>query len=570
MRVTPRLGLIVVIVVAVAAVGYYVSTQTSNDIGARRDVMSYEDAVGELSDQLVNISWSKGIVSGVTTVAEQATSLADTLPPITTFPLVVDVPSGGDVTAEIFVSSEKSGTGTDGWMAEAARAFNTQNQKLKSGRGAKIEIRKIASGTGYQFIGSRKHLPDGYSPSNHLWVQMAAAQGVAMTPIRERTVRNIAGIVMKSRVAEELKASFGDVTVPNIVNAVVQRKIATGYTNPYASSTGLNFLVTVLATFAEGDEAKLLSPAVVSAFESFQIGVPFVALTTLQMRDSVRQDGSLDAFVMEYQTYVKTDELKSGYEFVPFGVLHDNPLYAVGQPGPDKLEVLELFAEFLEQDKYQRLAEDYGFNPTIQHDPPFELPGGATLIRAQKVWKEKKDAGRPIAAVFLSDVSGSMQGSRLSQLKKALTGGSGFILPTNAIGLVQFSHEVTVLLPIKPFELLHKSAFLTAVKQLETSGQTAMYDGIAVALNLLIEEKRKRPEVKPMLFVLTDGQSGSGLSFDEMSPVIRGLRIPVYTIGFEADLEELSRLSSLVEAASLKAGEGDLRYKIGALLNSQM
>ena len=570
MHVTPRLGLIVVIVVAVAGVGYYVLTQTSNDIGARRDVMSYEDAVGELSDQLVNISWSKGIVSGVTTVAEQATSLADTLPPITTFPLVVDVPSGGNVTAEIFVSSEKSGTGTDGWMAEAARAFNTQNQKLKSGRGAKIEIRKIASGTGYQFIGSRKHLPDGYSPSNHLWVQMAAAQGVAMTPIRERTVRNIAGIVMKSRVAEELKASFGDVTVPNIVNAVVQRKIATGYTNPYASSTGLNFLVTVLATFAEGDEAKLLSPAVVSAFESFQIGVPFVALTTLQMRDSVRQDGSLDAFVMEYQTYVKTDELKSGYEFVPFGVLHDNPLYAVGQPGPDKLEVLELFAEFLEQDKYQRLAEDYGFNPTIQHDPPFELPGGATLIRAQKVWKEKKDAGRPIAAVFLSDVSGSMQGSRLSQLKKALTGGSGFILPTNAIGLVQFSHEVTVLLPIKPFELLHKSAFLTAVKQLETSGQTAMYDGIAVALNLLIEEKRKRPEVKPMLFVLTDGQSGSGLTFDEMSPVIRGLRIPVYTIGFEADLEELSRLSSLVEAASLKAGEGDLRYKIGALLNSQM
>ncbi len=570
MRVTPRLGLIVVIVVAVAAVGYYVSTQTSNDIGARRDVMSYEDAVGELSDQLVNISWSKGIVSGVTTVAEQATSLADTLPPITTFPLVVDVPSGGDVTAEIFVSSEKSGTGTDGWMAEAARAFNTQNQKLKSGRGAKIEIRKIASGTGYQFIGSRKHLPDGYSPSNHLWVQMAAAQGVAMTPIRERTVRNIAGIVMKSRVAEELKASFGDVTVPNIVNAVVQRKIATGYTNPYASSTGLNFLVTVLATFAEGDEAKLLSPAVVSAFESFQIGVPFVALTTLQMRDSVRQDGSLDAFVMEYQTYVKTDELKSGYEFVPFGVLHDNPLYAVGQPGPDKLEVLELFAEFLEQDKYQRLAEDYGFNPTIQHDPPFELPSGATLIRAQKVWKEKKDAGRPIAAVFLCDVSGSMQGSRLSQLKKALTGGSSFILPTNAIGLVQFSHEVTVLLPIKSFKLLHKSAFLTAVKHMETSGQTAMYDGIAVALNLLIEEKRNRPEVKPMLFVLTDGQSGSGLSFDEMSPVIRGLRIPVYTIGFEADLEELSRLSSLVEAASLKAGEGDLRYKIGALLNSQM
>ena len=39
---------------------------------------------------------------------------------------------------------------------------------------------------------------------------------------------------------------------------------------------------------------------------------------------------------------------------------------------------------------------------------------------------------------------------------------------------------------------------------------------------------------------------------------------------FEADVKELGRLSSLVEAASLNASEADLRYKIGALLNSQM
>ena len=88
---------------------------------------------------------------------------------------------------------------------------------------------------------------------------MAAAQGVVMTPVREVTVRNVAGIVMKSAVAKELKESYGALTVPNIVNAVVQGKIATGYTNPYASSTGLNFLVTVLATFAEGDEARIVT-----------------------------------------------------------------------------------------------------------------------------------------------------------------------------------------------------------------------------------------------------------------------------------------------------------------------
>ena len=37
-----------------------------------------------------------------------------------------------------------------------------------------------------------------------------------------------------------------------------------GYTDPFASSTGLNFLVTVLQSFANGEETRMLSPDVVS------------------------------------------------------------------------------------------------------------------------------------------------------------------------------------------------------------------------------------------------------------------------------------------------------------------
>ncbi|MFQ5973491.1 MAG: VWA domain-containing protein [Alphaproteobacteria bacterium] len=563
------------ILVAIAIVAVFFGSKALYQWGSERGfdgqpAMSYEDSVDTLQGLLEDVDWGENFVSRVSTVSVETASLSDTLPEIGTFPLVVDVPAGGNVVAEIFVSTEKSGTGTDGWMAQAAEDFNAANNRLKNGKGAKIRIRKIASGTGYQFIASRKHQPDAYSPSNHLWVRMAESHGVAMRPIREKTVRNVAGIVMKTSVAEQLTQSYGTLSVPNIVNAVVQGNIATGYTNPYASSTGLNFLVTVLGTFANGDESNMLSPEVVSAFESFQRGIPFVALTTLQMRDSVRRDGSLDAFVMEYQTFVKTDELRSGFEFIPFGLLHDNPLYAVGNPGPDKLEALELFADFLERDKYRRLASDYGFNPSLDHEAPFEIPEGGTLVEAQRIWKEKKDAGRPIVAVFVSDVSGSMGGTRLSGLKRALRDGSSFIEPTNSIGLVQFNDDVDVVLPIRPFELLHKSAFHAAVTRMEAGGGTAMYDGIAVALSLLVKEVEKQPDAKPLLFVLTDGKTNEGMSFSRMSRVITGLRIPVYTIGFEADLDELGRLSSLVEAANLNAGEQDVRFKIGALLNSQM
>ncbi len=89
-------------------------------------------------------------------------------------------------------------------------------------------------------------------------------------------------------------------------------------------------------------------------------------------------------------------------------------------------------------------------------------------------------------------------------------------------------------------------------------------------MSLLLKAKEADPKVKPMLFVLTDGQTQSGLKFGDMRAVIEGVRVPVYTIGYEADLKELKRLSSLVEAASINAGEGQIEYKIGALLNAQM
>jgi Ca-activated chloride channel family protein len=343
-----------------------------------------------------------------------------------------------------------------------------------------------------------------------------------------------------------------------------------GYTDPFASSTGLNFLVTVLQTFAKGDETQLLSPEVVSAFEVFQRGVPFVALTTIQMRESVDRDGSLDAFVMEYQTFASDQSLKSGYEFIPFGVAHDNPLYMVGDQPEEISEVLQAFAGMAAEKPFADLSRKYGFDPPAGYQAPYAAPAGELIIRAQQVWKEKKNAGRPIAAVFVCDTSGSMSAVRIKGLRDALTKASAFIAPTASIGMVTFSDDVKILLPIRPFNLNQKGALVAAAESLREGGSTAMYDGLAVALSMLAEEQKKRPEVKPMLFVLTDGETNRGLVFDNMRGIIEGLGVPVYTIGFEANIEELKRLSSLVEAASLTADKDDIAYKLSALFNAEM
>ncbi len=249
--------------------------------------MNYDQAGDRLQQLVKNVPWSENFVQRRAQIELGASQdLKAMLPGIDEFSLMNRPQSrGGDIVLEIFASTEKSGSDTDGWLVEVADKFNAANQSLDSGPAIKVRIRKIASGTGYQFIASRKYLPDAFSPSSHLWVQMSAAHGIKMTPIREKLVGNIAGIVMKDSVAEELKAAYGTLGIKNLIDAVVQGKIAMGYTNPFASSTGLNFLFTVLASFAGGDEALMLDSTVISAFGSFQQGVPFVRQTTLQMRE---------------------------------------------------------------------------------------------------------------------------------------------------------------------------------------------------------------------------------------------------------------------------------------------
>ena len=500
---------------------------------------------------------------------------ASALPPLPNlaekYPLVVEANSADAVAVEIFVSTEKSGTGRDGWMREAAEAFNSSDSRTPSGKSAQVEIRRIPSGVGFQFISAGEHTPDAFSPSNHLWIRMVEARGVAVSPVLEETVRNVPGIVMRNNTANEIIERHQELTLEHVVNDVLQGKFAMGYTNPTASSTGLNFLISTLFSFAGGDHDAMLSDDVTSAFEQFQRGVPFVAMTTLQMRESVQRGGALDAFVMEHQTFVATKpDMTSDYEFFPFGIPHSNPLYALGTPTAEERGVLESFGQYLQSDEWTSKGREYGFGGLQDYLGAYELPDGDVLIQAQRIWKEKKDAGRPVIGVFLCDVSGSMAGTRLNSLKRGLLASTDLISEENHIGLVTFSDDVNIDLVPNQFNLLQKAAFHAGVEDLIARGNTAMYDGIAASLSLLLEARRNVEDAKLVLIVLSDGATNTGLGFDELADVVSGLKIPIYTVGYEADLEELGLVSSAVEAATWDAKQGDVGHILGSLFNAQL
>ncbi len=339
-----------------------------------------------------------------------------------------------------------------------------------------------------------------------------------------------------------------------------------GYTNPYASATGLNFLISTLQTYNAQDP---LHEEAMDGFQSFQANVPFVAYTTLQMRDAA-ETGTLDGFVMEYQTYINDSELARKYEFTPFGFLHTNPLYTTRDTAEEKKEILRMFAQFCQTEENQALAEEYGFNVDVNYTVEQREVDGTTLLSAQELWKKEKDSGKPILAVFVADVSGSMDGEPLNSLKTSLINGMKYINTTNYVGLVSYSDEVVIHVPVGQFNLNQQSAFKGAVESLSAAGGTATFDGIIVAADMLIKAKEEYPDAKLMMFVLSDGETNRGYSLKDIQDPIDALNIPIYTIGYNADIPALESISAINEAASINADSDDVVYKLKNLFNSSL
>ncbi len=489
------------------------------------------------------------------------TDLKDILPDISKYPPQVEKSTTSYI--EIFSSPEKAGSGTDGWLTEVARDFN-RAEMIIEGKQVSVRLRGIASGQGADYITSQKHLPDAYTPSNELWGEMIISRGIKAELIQKRLAGNVAGILLTKAKREELESRYGKINITTIINAVAKNQLQMGYTNPLASSTGLNFLISTLQAI---DGSNPLSYRAVSGFESFQDNIPVVAYTTLQMRESARS-GILEGFILEYQTYINTPDIRS-YEFIPFGVRHDSPIYAIGEISPEKMKILSEFIDFTQREKYQKLANEYGFNGLDQYQPESGPVSGDVIIQAQKIWKEEKDP-MPICAVFVADVSGSMEGEPLNKLKRSLMEGQKYIGNDNLVGLISYSDDIHIDLPISKFDLKNRSLFSGAVHDLQTGGSTATFDGIAVALDMLQKEKEKDPNLKLRIFVLSDGETNRGHSLNEIRGIVEESGIPIYTIGYNADIEALREISRINEAASINADTDDVVYELRNLFNAEM
>jgi len=433
------------------------------------------------------------------------------------------------------------------------------------GQPVSVGVRGIESGLGADFISSGKYTPDVYIPSSEIYGSMLQEKGVKINLTEKRIAGNVAGVILSKRANDALAKKYNSLDSKTIVNSILNNEIVIGYTNPLSSAEGLNFLITALYSF---DSNNLTSETAVSQLRKFQDNIPYVSYDSVQLKESVL-NGTLDGFASDYQTYIVSSDLKSSYVFIPFGMRQDQPVYTIGDLSTLKEQIVSKFIEYCKSAEAQTVATEKGFNNLNEYDYSMSLDG-ATIVKAQDIWKKEKNGSSDLTAVFIADISGSMEGSPLLKLKASLSRAATFIDENTNVGLVTFSDNVNIALPIAKFDLSQKAYFTNAVKSMRAGGGTAMFDAVIVGQKMLMDAKSKNPNTKLMLFVLTDGETNRGYEFEDIENITRGLKIPVYTIGYNEDIEVLKNLSDINEAVTMNAESDNVIYKLESLFNAQM
>ena len=120
---------------------------------------------------------------------------------------------------------------------------------------------------------------------------------------------------------------------------------------------------------------------------------------------------------------------------------------------------------------------------------------------------------------------------------------------------------------------MHQGASGHGRRRERCGGGTAMFDAIVVAEHLLLEQQSKNPNTRLMMFVLTDGESNRGYGLEDIEEITRGLKIPVYTIGYNLEdegIEALEAVADINEASTMDADSDNVIYKLESLFNAQM
>ncbi|KAM7264939.1 hypothetical protein ACFE04_002622 [Oxalis oulophora] len=157
----------------------------------------------------------------------------------------------------------------------------------------------------------------------------------------------------------------------------------------------------------------------------------------------------------------------------------------------------------------------------------------------------------PVDLVTVLDISGSMAGTKLALLKRAM----GFVIQNlgsnDRLSVIAFSSTARRLFPLRRMSDTGKQQALHAVNSLVANGGTNIAEGLRKGAKIMENRREKNPVSS--IILLSDGQdtytvSNSQPNYQQLLPNNLGTQIPVHVFGFGAD-HDSSSMHSISEVS---------------------
>jgi Ca-activated chloride channel family protein len=378
---------------------------------------------------------------------------------------------------------------------------------------------------------------------------------------------------------------FGWTNNPNVTWKDIEAKAADGsfhfaMTNPAASNSGFTALVGVASALSGSSDAIDTGQIDKTALRAFFKGQTLTAGSSGFLADTfVRQQDDVDG-IINYESVLMSlnggGKLKEPLELIYPSegiVTADYPMMLLNKA---KQEAFDKAVAYLRSpDVQRRIMTDTLRRPAIPGvalDPRFptntliELPFPSKLDTINALITAYLDEVRkPATAIFVLDVSGSMEGDRLNNLKQSmdaltgtdtsLTGQFSRFRAREQVTIITFASDVR---DTRQFTIddtqpgsPDMQSIRTYVDGLETYDGTAIYSALEAAYDQVTIQQKTDPDRLYSIVLMTDGENNSGDNFQALSSQYSGLPaaardVHVYPILFgDAQTDQMQSIADL-------------------------
>jgi len=370
-----------------------------------------------------------------------------------------------------------------------------------------------------------------------------------------------------------------------------------GHTDPYVSSTALSTLIAEFyaSTLYHSDEGPVRrlemkhvqNEAVQEGVRQIEALIKHYSSRTTEFKEYIAQGPDyLDFVALEENDLIYINQGKTQYNppeplvalYPKEGTFwHEHP-FAIPNTdwvSPEQRDAAKTFTEYVLTEPVQKKILEAGFRPAnpdvplgypiatelgVDPNQPtnvLNVPDPEVIAATQASWQYVKKQGDVLLVV---DSSGSMDGDKMEQAKRAATLFLESMPTQNQVGLMQFSDQPQLILPLSSVES-SSSQIKEQISGLVATGDTSLYDAVIAAIDELKPPGGQEDGRIKAIVVLSDGQDTS--SQNSLNDVVqriqtaRGGKSPVLVIpvayGSGADI---SALNGIARASSTKVQSG--------------